>query len=1293
MQEKLSEMMDKYTVDLDKVLNDFEYSELTADSQVTTPSVSVESRKHIGPTKHSMNNVFSSLNEYLNTGKFDTAEAKQDRYQTSSIHQTTKASSGNDEHYTNWKQIANESTAACQNESVVKSEQNFKEVLVEPTVAESVVKCDEVKSEDCKNKSDGSFVDLDVKSCIKSEESENASTLNLVQICDNKNIIETSEIQSDNEISGCKPDFDVISKPHNVINNYMEDYCLINEVNTVDEQQAQKDELEEDNIDKPVLNDLKSTDVVDTAIDESYEVEIIHDSDLSKDSQLSDNNCNANTEIVDDNNIIQDSDVSIKEAEIPLKEQETADSESIPNDLALHNEVVEDINNQEELNIQECTECVDNTNNNNPVCFNNSLDIDDEELQNYLDKIEEEFGQENVKTEEVVNTAEPEQVPETAKEPNISEEGNANRPNSLDIEKREINLIGNPGSTPYNNLYVSKEISEDYDESTTSSSVSPAFSDASTGSVRSTDTTTDEGVKDIAVAEGEEAAAKPTEEESRAADHMDDIYIDIDKINNMINPTEGEASASAASTSETQELENPDAWLGKRAPVWVPDDLALHCLHCNMKFTVIKRRHHCRACGFVLCSKCCNSKHRLEYLDMEARVCTRCYDILSKLQNETTINDVNSDNSTRNNKPNPNNPMEYCSVVPPLQQIAAGGGDANPPSVMVPVGVLKRKGSNKAKHNKSVMFCDGIKPGSDLTNLDNDFNYNGLESKPQQASSSKKPQSIVLPKANRNVPALEPKSNSFIAENESCLPPTVTTFKSDISYTECANNVNVVEMLKNETLTFAIQRNLHVHVRLISMDCCVNKQAWCFSTEGLISVGQDEIVILLEYMEGERSVPKDVFYHLNNIYNDAVKGTTVGELGLSIHPTTNFLDSKNHAGFIFIRPTFQCLQNVIIPKESYLIGILVHRWETPWAKNFPLRLVLRLGAEYRYYPSPIISTRHRDSVFVEIGHTIINLLADFRQFTYTLPSIRGLTIHMEDKNTTVTIPVNRYDQVMKSISNSSEHILAFGGNFSLEADSHLVCIQDTNGSNENNYTTHAINIQNKPRKVTGTSFIVFNGALKSSSGLTAKSSIVEDGLMIQIPPEHMIQVRENLKEMKNHTIHCGCVNADSDESVSIIWGDRDTNFNIGVKSSIDDQSLAGVPSIRVHNGKNFSRNSGERMIRWTEVFLLQSGEENARTQDPIDVSKIAESISKATCLALVKYLNLLATNNFYKIGIRTTLHIDNVSYSAGSNGIKLPPIYMKSLDNELVPVLHRITSNNLGESAIILELVFRILNV
>lgn len=73
--------MDKYTVDLDKLLNDFEYNELT-DNQDTTSKVSEISNQNTKlnnalpsssinqrntNTKHSITNVFHSLNEYLNT--------------------------------------------------------------------------------------------------------------------------------------------------------------------------------------------------------------------------------------------------------------------------------------------------------------------------------------------------------------------------------------------------------------------------------------------------------------------------------------------------------------------------------------------------------------------------------------------------------------------------------------------------------------------------------------------------------------------------------------------------------------------------------------------------------------------------------------------------------------------------------------------------------------------------------------------------------------------------------------------------------------------------------------------------------------------------------------------------------------------------------------------------------------------------------------------------------------------------------------------------------------------------
>ena len=58
-------------------------------------------------------------------------------------------------------------------------------------------------------------------------------------------------------------------------------------------------------------------------------------------------------------------------------------------------------------------------------------------------------------------------------------------------------------------------------------------------------------------------------------------------------------------------------------------------------------------------------------------------------------------------RPNPANPMEYCSTIPPHQQVAASGGaTATPPSVMVPKGVLKPSDASNSGSSdpKSVSF-------------------------------------------------------------------------------------------------------------------------------------------------------------------------------------------------------------------------------------------------------------------------------------------------------------------------------------------------------------------------------------------------------------------------------------------------------------------------------------------------------------------------------------------------------------------------------------------------------------
>lgn len=222
-------------------------------------------------------------------------------------------------------------------------------------------------------------------------------------------------------------------------------------------------------------------------------------------------------------------------------------------------------------------------------------------------------------------------------------------------------------------------------------------------------------------------------------------------------------------------------------------------------------------------------------------------------------------------------------------------------------------------------------------------------------------------------------------------------------------------------------------------------------------------------------------------------GQAITELGFSMASTTPFLGSKEHGGFLFIRPTFQCMQNIIIPENPYLIGILIHRWEVPWAKIFPLRLMLRLGALHRYYPSPHLSVRGRNSVYAEIAQTIINILADFRTYSFTIPTIRGMYIHMEDRRTNVLIPRNRYDQVMKALDDSSDHIFALAGNFSQMADGHLVCVQNTeSGCAETHaYSTQAINIQGKPRK--GNASVCYSRNLLTMNHLICCMEFFSDG--------------------------------------------------------------------------------------------------------------------------------------------------------------------------------------------------------
>lgn len=524
---------------------------------------------------------------------------------------------------------------------------------------------------------------------------------------------------------------------------------------------------------------------------------------------------------------------------------------------------------------------------------------------------------------------------------------------------------------------------------------------------------------------------------------------------------------------------------------------------------------------------------------------------------------------------------------------------------------------------------------------------------------------------------------SLLPDDEDSLPPLLVTSgdKGSVPVVEeHPSHEQIILLLEGEgscPVTFVLNANLLVNVKLVFYS---SDKYWYFSTNGLHGLGQAEIIILLLCLPNEDTVPKDIFRLFITIYKDALKGKYIENLD-SITFTESFLSSKDHGGFLFITPTFQKLDDLLLPSNPFLCGILIQKLEIPWAKVFPMRLMLRLGAEYKAYPAPLTSIRGRKPLFGEIGHTIMNLLVDLRNYQYTLHNIDQLLIHMEMGKSCIKIPRKKYSDVIKVINSSNEHVISIGASFSTEADSHLVCIQ-----NDGVYQTQANSATGHPRKVTGASFVVFNGALKASSGFLAKSSIVEDGLMVQITPETMDGLRLALREQKDFKITCGKADAvDMREYVDICWVDSEEKGNKGVISSVDGMSLQGFPSEKIKLEADFE--TDEKIVKCTEVFYF------LKDQD-LSVSatryQFAKEIAMACSAALCPHLKILKSNGMNKIGLRVSMDTDMVEFQAGSEGRLLPQHYLNDLDSALIPVIHGGTSNSTS-LPLEIELVFFII--
>uniref|UniRef100_A0A669Q5J2 FYVE-type domain-containing protein n=1 Tax=Phasianus colchicus TaxID=9054 RepID=A0A669Q5J2_PHACC len=760
----------------------------------------------------------------------------------------------------------------------------------------------------------------------------------------------------------------------------------------------------------------------------------------------------------------------------------------------------------------------------------------------------------------------------------------------------------------------------------------------------------------------------------------------------------GESGTEAGKSQTFQSVESlktPAALLQKQ-PLWVPDSEAPNCMDCQVKFTFTRRRHHCRACGKVFCGGCCKRKCKLQYMEKEARVCTRCYDNINKAQAFERMM------SPTGPVPNSSVSSENASA-PPLQEACITGNDSCPLfSSPLPISALKQSDNEELcpKEQKRVWFADGILPtgevayttklssgakrsSQDTIRSDVPELHMGANAEeddiPTDVNSKPKEEMDVITKTEGLCPSFPSEdaqqtisSQSEMTDSDKSLIPDTKECSSTMESEK--TRTNIVDRAKSDMPVSPTS-----YRALCGVENCVRKDISLLPDGDklpplLLAMGEKgkdplveehlshQLVALLLEKGGAR--PLTFILNANLLVNVELISWKLIRNMENVTFSENFLSNEDHGGFLFVSPTYQKLDDLMLPDNPFLCGILIHKLEIPWAKVFPIRLMLRLGAEYGVYPSPLVSFRHRKPVFGEIGHTIMNLLVDLRNYQYTLHTIDNLFVHVEMGRSCIKIPLRKYNQVMKVINSSNDHVISIGASFNTEADSHFVCVQNKQGL----YHTQANSTNEHPRKVTGASFVVFNGALKTSSGFLAKSSIVEDGLMVQITPETMESLRQALRDKKDFKITCGKVDGeDLKEYVDICWVEDEEKTNKEILSQVDGKSMEGTRSEKIPHTRDFERKG--KVLKCTEVYYFLKDHE---LPSPAHL-QFAKDIATACCTALCPHLKTLKKNGMNKIGLRVSVDSDMVEYLAGSGGHLFPQKYLNELDRALIPVIHDAT--------------------
>ncbi|XP_061092625.1 1-phosphatidylinositol 3-phosphate 5-kinase isoform X1 [Conger conger] len=107
---------------------------------------------------------------------------------------------------------------------------------------------------------------------------------------------------------------------------------------------------------------------------------------------------------------------------------------------------------------------------------------------------------------------------------------------------------------------------------------------------------------------------------------------------------------------------------------WMPDSQCKECYDCNEKFTTFRRRHHCRLCGQIFCSRCCSQEIPGKFMGYtgDLRACTYCRKIALSYAHSADSGSIGEDLSALSDSP-----CSVCVLEPSEPRTPVGGRKAS----------------------------------------------------------------------------------------------------------------------------------------------------------------------------------------------------------------------------------------------------------------------------------------------------------------------------------------------------------------------------------------------------------------------------------------------------------------------------------------------------------------------------------------------------------------------------------------------------------------------------------------